>query len=327
MREVRTLRTWQGATPSNIRQRMMYEVAAKHVGAFSRAWLKAIKFTSEGADLQALTRAVERLDASAAVAAIPALTFRESEAFQKMQREFERAYLKVIDGSAEVEMKRQGFVFKSFSIENPYSIRWVEARAGALIKGYIQASQIEIIRQILSRALTAENARPPRAIATEILEKVDLGLTPRDERAVNKIFVGLLNDGFSEEEAAKRADKIAEKKRKARAVAIARTETIDAEARGVLDTWRTAEDQGLFPLGMEKEWIAAEFVSERPPCQICQGLDGQTAPLNENFTFFIGSNLVSKPGPTAHPNCRCTIELRYPTDNPEGPFSAQDFGA
>lgn len=326
MPEVRTLRTWNGATPSNIRQRMMYEVAARNVPSFSKAWLKATRDLSDGANLSAIEEAVQNLDAQAVINAIPSLSDLESLQFQKMQIEFERAYTKTIDQTFEVERKRQGWVFKSFTLENPFSLAWIADRSKALVEIYIIESQREVIRQILLRSLRAESAQPPRAVAREILDRVDLGLTARDEGVVDRFLSGLLEKGVNPRDAQRQADKLAEKKRKQRALTIARTETIDAEARGVLDTWRVAQGDGLVPPTAQKEWIAAEFVSSRPPCQICQGLDETVVPLGEDFTFAVGSSTVSKPSPTAHPRCRCTIELVLPDEEVEGPFSASDFG-
>jgi SPP1 gp7 family putative phage head morphogenesis protein len=78
----------------------------------------------------------------------------------------------------------------------------------------------------------------------------------------------------------------------AKALTIARTETIRASNEGALDRYAEA---GV----TEKEWSA----DGEGTCEVCDGLDGQQISLEDDFVTDDGA--VS--GPPAHPNCRCSV--------------------
>lgn len=82
----------------------------------------------------------------------------------------------------------------------------------------------------------------------------------------------------------------------ARAEMIARTESMDAANEGLAQGWSQAVEEGLLTGDEQKTWIAAE-----DPCPECEEVDGETVPMDEDFS--VGDD------PPLHPNCRCTMGL------------------
>lgn len=88
----------------------------------------------------------------------------------------------------------------------------------------------------------------------------------------------------------------------ARAEAIARTETIRAANAGQQETWDQAVTAGLLNGDEKQVWIVTP---DDALCPICEGLDGDEAPLGGTFNAD-GDDID---GPPAHPNCRCALGL------------------
>lgn len=89
-----------------------------------------------------------------------------------------------------------------------------------------------------------------------------------------------------------------------RAETIARTETMLASNEGQQEAWNQAVDEGLLNGTESKEWIVTP---DDRLCPICEPMDGQTVPLNENFTQPDTNEEVDVP--PMHPRCRCTVGL------------------
>ena len=83
----------------------------------------------------------------------------------------------------------------------------------------------------------------------------------------------------------------------AKAEMIAKTESANAWRRGVIET---AKESGA----ESKTWNV-----EGDPCEICQGLDGETVPIDDVFS----TGDSGEDG--AHPNCKCDISTNYPAPN------------
>ena len=83
----------------------------------------------------------------------------------------------------------------------------------------------------------------------------------------------------------------------AKAEMIAKTESANAWRRGVIET---AKESGA----ESKTWNV-----EGDPCKICQGLDGETVPIDDVFS----TGDSGEDG--AHPNCKCDISTNYPAPN------------
>ena len=97
----------------------------------------------------------------------------------------------------------------------------------------------------------------------------------------------------------------AAKQQRERANTIAHTEMAFAFNKGMDETIRQAQAEGLMGT-MEKRWITAGVDNV---CSICQALDGTQIGMDGEFDFpgkilFPGHKLT----PPAHPRCRCAVQ-------------------
>lgn len=320
-------REWQGAVPDDIEQRANYEIAARHLPKFSKAFLTAIDAAAETIKPRKLFDGVSSGLVNNVFAAIPFL-IEGDPAQLELQRSVRVAYAAVIEDAGEAEVERVLRLVRAvdnrvqkaglFSLDNPYSAKWIEQRSAQLVKGTITDQARAAISSILAEGL---GQRTTREIAEDIEAITGLGLTEREfaamERRREETLKRLIKDHPKtplkklEDRARLAADRYGQQLRKKRAMRIARTETVEAEAQGVVQAWRVSRDQGLIDSNYQKEWVAASGTSSRPPCPICMELDEQTVPLDENFQ----AGTLSKGGPTAHPNCRCTLTLVFVDDD------------
>lgn len=211
------------------------------------------------------------------------------------------AYLRVLADVGEVEKRRRRVPTVRV---NPRSIEWARERGSRLIRN-VSASTKETVRNIVARHI--ERGERAESMVSAIRRAV--GLLPREEQAVDTRRELLIDQGVSASRADELSDRYASDLREARAWRIARTETIAAQNRGLLDTWQEAADSGALPAGVVRVWSSAPE-SENPnrPCQICLDLDGTQAKLGEPFeSELLESSVMTPP---AHPNCRCTMTLQ-----------------
>lgn len=85
----------------------------------------------------------------------------------------------------------------------------------------------------------------------------------------------------------------------ARAEVIARTEAATAINEGQRQAWDQAVEKGLLSEDAVRVWITTPGC-----CDLCEQLDGETAPLNGSYPS------PGEDGPPLHPNCRCTEGIR-----------------
>lgn len=186
---------------------------------------------------------------------------------------------------------------------NPASVAWARQRGGKLIQG-ISARQRELVRRVVARGL--ERGQRADTMAAAIRRAV--GLTERDEAAVERRRTSLLGAGAGEARAESEADEYAGSLLEARALRIARTETVAAQNMGLLDGWREAQEAGELPADQKRVWVSApESPNPNRPCAICLGLDGQAVGLDEPFISEDVGEVWAAP---AHVSCRCTAVLR-----------------
>ncbi len=88
-----------------------------------------------------------------------------------------------------------------------------------------------------------------------------------------------------------------------RAETIARTETMLASNQGQKEAWSQATDEGLLTGDELQVWIVTP---DDRLCEICEPMDGKTAPLNGEFETALGR----VDAPPAHPRCRCVVGLQ-----------------
>ncbi len=189
----------------------------------------------------------------------------------------------------------------SFTIDNPAAAAWARKHAGTLI-----LKLEEGVRQAVGEyvALALEEGTPPEALARQLRSVI--GLRPAQAAQVAKFAAALAEEGRAQSEIDKLVDARSGRLKADRALLIARTETTNAQAQGLLNSWAEAKAEGLIPATAVKVWIAASESSRLS--DVCRELDGQMVPLGKPFR----SKLLGKDidGPAAHPFCRSSVGLK-----------------
>ena len=161
----------------------------------------------------------------------------------------------------------------------------------------------------------------PRVAARQIAEVI--GLTPRDAEAVvalrakleaagpgtlvkaGKVRIRIPADGIDAELIDLRVSQYAGRLLRARALNIARTETLAAANAGQTELWRAAETSGLLQPGATRVWLVTP---DDRLCKECMEMDGQVRGLNQPFTSSGGAEIDSPP---LHSSCRCATGLNH----------------
>lgn len=182
----------------------------------------------------------------------------------------------------------------NLNLVNPQIIRWAERFA---------AEQITSINRTTRRALQAsivealQQGVHPRVLAKHIRTLV--GLTPRHSRAVDRLFLSMIQAEVTESHALRIAGRKANQLLRWRAETIARTEMIRAANQGTQITWDTAIDNGLLAPAAQKVWIAT---NDTRTDTVCRDLDGTVVPVGSEFPGGYMS-------PPRHPRCRCAMGI------------------
>ena len=188
-----------------------------------------------------------------------------------------------------------GTVRFAFDGTNPEAVAWIRAHAAELVTAVTAETQAAI-RAVIARSF--EEGIAPRDAAKLIRSLV--GLTERDALAVVNARGRWLGAGVAPDVAARRAEKYAGKLHRARALLIARTETINSSVAGQQELWRQAVEAGSLRRTMHKVWIVAD---DERLCDRCAPLEGAHTPILEPFKE------TGTMGPTLHPACRCCTGL------------------
>ena len=321
-------------------------IADEHVGQFSRAFLEVQRNLIDdetAARLRSVLRDSTSIDE--ALAAIPWHVEGEpSELWDKIISRVSRAYAEVVSASGEHQARtindKLGAKGKlEFTMDpgqpvdvakakrkkpeagaavevkpvvpiapvNPWAQEWIKTSAGRLIAQYITREQKQMIRDLLLDSFG--KGQRAETIVDKIRQRI--GLTTRESMAVENRRMLLEDRGWDVETVQRETDDYAEQLRKKRAVRIARTETIAAQAEGRNEMWRLAQESGNLP-PVERVWVAIPSFGEAGrTCEICQDLDGTAADLGEAYLTDLAEQQILMP--PAHPHCRCTEILREKT--------------
>ncbi len=164
------------------------------------------------------------------------------------------------------------------------------------IRGISQGTE-QAIRNHLRRGL--EQGLNPKDTARHL--RAVIGLTPQQEAAVAARRTRLAAQGRDPAQVERMVTRYADRQRRVRAEAIARTETIAAlEGGKQLQRERLVREGTLDPGQWVQEWQTA---ADERVCPVCGPLDGETAPIGGTFPGGYA-------GPPAHPRCRCASLLR-----------------
>ena len=186
---------------------------------------------------------------------------------------------------------------------NPYSKKWIREHVLELVGVDIGPTQRKVVERILIEGFE-QGIRAEEALKTI---RANIGLTEREYGYVENRRDALGEIGMPQDKINQAASKYTEQLTRKRAMRIARTETMKANAQGRSDAWRAAIDEGSLSKNVERKWLTPP-PSPNPsrPCEICLGLNETTAPVGGVYESHI---LGAVPGPPSHPNCRCSETL------------------
>lgn len=283
--------------------RAAYSLAARHHDRFKKAYRVMLEDVGTPELVRKVAAAVRNKSIVAVDALIPPYNpadpdsaARWSHASEQMQERY-RA-LVAESGKSELASLK---INASFTLQNPYSLPWIEKKAGNLIKAVSEQTR-QNIRQLVYTSFA--DGVPPNVLKEMI--KGHIGLLPKEAQAVQRRLASAIAEDVPKAQAASIAQRYAERLLDNRAERIARTETIAAEAQGQLDSWRTARNDGYIVDGTRREWVSS---SERNgACPDCASMDGVKVPLDSLFYTPRGAIMA----PPMHVQCRCTAALVPP---------------
>lgn len=211
---------------------------------------------------------------------------------------------------------------KGFSADThtPGILKWIDDRGAAFVTACTEEQ-----KNAISALLTKKMRDGHTVDELARLIRPCIGLTEGDAKAVARHYDNIVATLKKEhprmkpesikKKALDAAQKNAERKHRARAMTIARTECAFAYNRGADEVVRQAQEQGY--LGkMKKRWSTS---GDDRVCSTCNALEGMEVDMDVEFKFpgkilFPGHHLL----PPAHPRCACAIE--YIEEEPAGMF-------
>jgi hypothetical protein len=189
----------------------------------------------------------------------------------------------------------------SFDLTNVRAVDWLRRNGAAMVTNVTNQTKQGIL-QAIERAII--EGRSPAQAAKE-LRDLALGLTKAQEKVLANFKKKLEEEEAANAEA--RLAKYAQALERQRSLNIARTETLNASNGGQQALWLEAKDGGfLDPNKTLRQWLVTE--DDRLDVHVCEPMDGQERGLEEPFTTGDGRSVNH---PTAHPQCRCSMRLRF----------------
>ena len=311
---------WQLGTDADTKEkRDIFALQAKHEKAFADSFLMVIRELVDSKMKRIIRAALKKPTKAAALRAIPFFRAGSEETFgiwMDHSKKLALAYSDVIEDIASRERKKHGWKSKveTFKADvkvnvptipiNPTSVDWIRNRSLERVVGLSNDEQGRV------RAILAENFEEGGRLE-DIVDEIasTVGLTDTQWARLNDKLAIAEEAGASDSFLTSLHDREVKRIQLQRAKAIARTEITEAHTQGLLDTWRTAEEENELEEGAEKEWVSFE---DSRTSQVCMDLDGQTVPINEQFTWTKTGQTFD--GPPSHPNCRSTLVLNFPDD-------------
>lgn len=279
--------------------RLIQRAADRVVNNVRTLWRTLLGDMQEAVPVEAVETALERGQLFAVEAALAPLWEREVEA--PIRRLLPAVLTPVLQ---EVAMALQSRVAVALGVEAaaltlPASLPWVEQYTGAQIVAITDTTRLAI-RQLVREALSTGTSSGD--LAQRI--KAQIGLTPRQMQTVERLRQRLAAEGKPGREIARQLKRASQKALNARALNIARTESMAAANAGQQELWRHAARGGFMrPGDWERQWLTAQ---DERTCPICRPMNGQRRGLEEPFLAPGGEMVLFPP---VHPACRCTITL------------------
>src|SRR5574341_284188 len=194
---------------------------------------------------------------------------------------------------------RQGGTIR-FDQVNAHAVEWARHHAGARITE-ITEDQVRMAAQLIAGSL--QEGWPVEEVARDL--RLFIGLHSRQVSTLSRYRAELSDRGEQAERIAHLIEKRARGMLNLRARMIARTEILNGANAGQRGLWRQAAADGLIDRSRtSKVWITTQDDLAE---EYCLELDGVAVGLDENFA----SELGPLDGPTAHPGCRCGLNIIF----------------
>lgn len=189
----------------------------------------------------------------------------------------------------------EGLPDGAFNLDDPNAIDFILSQGADLVDG-IDDEVRAAIRVLLASSFEGNwDVRETARLMPSLV-----GLSDRQAGAVTRFYASLIADpANSAGRAADLAEAYAGRQLDARALVIARTETIRGANQGVVIGLAQAVDEGYLDPNVQKEWIATD---DDITCDECENLDGEQVGLDEDFSS-------GDDAPPAHPDCRCAVGM------------------
>jgi SPP1 gp7 family putative phage head morphogenesis protein len=284
---------WPRGHKAAIQTPAIRAIAAKLEPKARRLFLAAVASLSDAIDLEAIAQSV--MDGTLAPSVLTALREWSAKLAPLVSTVTSAFYLA---GSASAETLADALSIRfSFNLSNPRAASWAAKYSYELVKDLTDTTQAGL-QSVIGRAFT--DGIPP-AEAGRMIRPL-IGLTEHGTTAVGHYWEALVKEGRTAEEVARLSRRYSDKLLRARALLIARTETIRTANEGQQETWRQAVEEGyLDKATMKREWWTAD---DERRCDACGSLHGQQVGLEELFTDMDGETYERPP---AHPACRCSV--------------------
>lgn len=319
---------WQDTKPRNPDLRFAYHIAAKYQPSMERA-IKAFFNSFKGKKFEAaLARSIEKRGPGGISQIMDDFPFLgKGDQWETFRKRLVKIYKAIIKEAGEWAAEegvdvpkriRKAAINWNFKLDNPYTERYIQNQTTAHLTKYDQEFR-ELVRDELQRGFREGTGVKP--IARAITTQAGLATPTRQQIIAQKrknkerMIEELMDEGWTYEDAEDRAEFVATRVQQGtattkvaeRALLIARTESVRAQAEGKRESWQVAMDEGFIPPEGKKVWIAAP--ASLRTCKICRSLHGETSEdiIEGTYTSELGT--FTHP---AHPRCRCAEGLVFP---------------
>lgn len=225
-------------------------------------------------------------------------------AWQSVNGKWDKSLTSLVAKTGQKEINRLGFDL-SFTTENPYATQWSKTQSAQRVTQVTVETKAAIQNAV---GLAFESHLPPKQLAPIVQQSI--GLRDRDAQAVVNRALQRLTDGDSDAVVQRDAERYANRLLKGRALLIARTETVDAQNKGLQASWQEARDKRLIGSETKRVWLAAGSDRTCPICSDFGAAANRETPLDRPY---VSTSHGESNGPTAHPGCRCTQGLKTRT--------------
>jgi hypothetical protein len=278
---------------------MIQRIARRMQPEMRKAFLFAVNSAKKKMSISEIVAAFETRSASVVLSKIPLADF-EAQFGEKSDKVLKQTLTLAGEYAAKVLAKETGLPV-SFDLTNIRAVSWIRRNGAQLVTNVTEQTRAAIV-QAIERAII--EGRPPEQAARD-LRNLQIGLTKQQEKALAAFQKKLIEEEASNIE--DRVAKYAKALERQRSLNIARTETLNASNGGQQTLWLEAKDAGyLNPDKTVREWLVTD--DDRLDLNVCEPMDGQQRGLEEPFTTGDGRSVQH---PTAHPQCRCSMRLRF----------------